>query len=29
MSEDHKRVLEQQLWDITNTLRGKMFFQKK
>ncbi len=24
MSEDHKRVLEQQLWNIANTLRGKM-----
>ena len=24
MSEDQKRVLEQQLWDIANTLRGKM-----
>ncbi len=24
MSEDHKRQLEQQLWNIANTLRGKM-----
>jgi type I restriction enzyme M protein len=24
MSEDQKRVLEQQLWNIINTLRGKM-----
>ena len=24
MNEDHKRVLEQQLWQIANTLRGKM-----
>ena len=24
MSEEHKRVLEQQLWNIANTLRGKM-----
>jgi type I restriction enzyme M protein len=24
MNEDHKRVLEQQLWNIANTLRGKM-----
>jgi len=24
MSEDYKRVLEQQLWNIANTLRGKM-----
>ncbi len=24
MSEDHKRALEQQLWNIANTLRGKM-----
>lgn len=24
MSEDHKRVLEQQLWNIANELRGKM-----
>jgi type I restriction enzyme M protein len=24
MSEDQKRVLEQQLWNIANTLRGKM-----
>ena len=24
MSEDQKRVLEQQLWNIVNTLRGKM-----
>ncbi len=24
MSEDHKKVLEQQLWNIANTLRGKM-----
>ncbi|MBK8370976.1 MAG: type I restriction-modification system subunit M [Saprospiraceae bacterium] len=24
MSEDHKRILEQQLWNIANTLRGKM-----
>jgi type I restriction enzyme M protein len=24
MMEDHKRVLEQQLWNIANTLRGKM-----
>src|SRR5690606_21273144 len=24
MSEDHKKLLEQQLWNIANTLRGKM-----
>ena len=24
MSEDFKKVLEQQLWNIANTLRGKM-----
>ena len=24
MSEDQKKVLEQQLWNIANTLRGKM-----
>jgi type I restriction enzyme M protein len=24
MSEDHKKILEQQLWKIANTLRGKM-----
>lgn len=24
MSEDQKKVLEQKLWDIANTLRGKM-----
>ena len=24
MSEDHKKQLEQQLWNIANTLRGKM-----
>ncbi len=24
MSEDHRRILEQQLWNIANTLRGKM-----
>lgn len=24
MSEDHKQQLEQQLWNISNTLRGKM-----
>lgn len=24
MSEDQKRILEQQLWNIANTLRGKM-----
>src|SRR5947209_17230447 len=24
MSEDQKRMLEQQLWNIANTLRGKM-----
>ena len=24
MSEDQKRLLEQQLWNIANTLRGKM-----
>src|SRR5690554_5705362 len=24
MSEDHKKQLEQKLWDIANTLRGKM-----
>ena len=24
MQEDHKRQLEQKLWDIANTLRGKM-----
>ena len=24
MSEDHKRQLEQQLWNVANTLRGKM-----
>jgi type I restriction enzyme M protein len=24
MSEDQKQVLEQQLWNIANTLRGKM-----
>jgi type I restriction enzyme M protein len=24
MSEDHKKQLRQQLWDIANTLRGKM-----
>jgi type I restriction enzyme M protein len=24
MSEDHKKVLEQQLWNIANTLRGRM-----
>lgn len=24
MSEDHKKILEQQLWNIANTLRGKM-----
>ena len=24
MSEEQKRVLEQQLWNIANTLRGKM-----
>ncbi len=24
MSEDHKRILEAQLWNIANTLRGKM-----
>ena len=24
MSEDHKRQLNQQLWNIANTLRGKM-----
>ncbi|KAA9340136.1 type I restriction-modification system subunit M [Adhaeribacter soli] len=24
MSENHKRILEQQLWNIANTLRGKM-----
>ena len=24
MSEDYKRVLEAQLWNIANTLRGKM-----
>ncbi len=24
MSEEHKRILEQQLWNIANTLRGKM-----
>lgn len=24
MSEDHKKQLEQQLWNITNKLRGKM-----
>ncbi len=24
MNEDHKRLLEQQLWNIANTLRGKM-----
>jgi len=24
MTEDQKRVLEQQIWNITNTLRGKM-----
>ncbi len=24
MSEDHKKMLEQQLWNIANTLRGKM-----
>ena len=24
MSEDQKRVLETQLWNIANTLRGKM-----
>ena len=24
MNEDHKKVLEQQLWNIANTLRGKM-----
>ncbi len=24
MSEEQKRILEQQLWNIANTLRGKM-----
>ena len=24
MSEDQKKLLEQQLWNIANTLRGKM-----
>jgi len=24
MSDDQKRILEQQLWNIANTLRGKM-----
>ena len=24
MSEEHKKQLEQQLWNIANTLRGKM-----
>jgi type I restriction enzyme M protein len=24
MSEDQKKILEQQLWNIANTLRGKM-----
>lgn len=24
MSEDHKKVLKQQLWNIVDTLRGKM-----
>ena len=24
MSDDHKRQLEQKLWNIANTLRGKM-----
>ena len=24
MSEDHKKQLKQQLWNIANTLRGKM-----
>ncbi len=24
MSEDHKKLLKQQLWNIANTLRGKM-----
>jgi type I restriction enzyme M protein len=24
MSEDYKRILEAQLWNIANTLRGKM-----
>lgn len=24
MSEDHKKTLKQQLWNIANTLRGKM-----
>lgn len=24
MSEEYKRILEQQLWNIANTLRGKM-----
>ena len=25
MSDDNKRVLEQQLWNIVNTLRSKMY----
>ena len=24
MSDEHKKTLEQKLWDIANTLRGKM-----